>query len=129
MHVVSRSYANASLYTVNCVDDDGVTPLHKAVAWDFPECVEELIRAGADVDAADVEGATPLHIAAEKGFVECARALLFTSAPSPEEESRDKRSSDGNKSKSRSRATPDCKDNEGIRPLHRSCFYGHTELT
>lgn len=40
---------------------DESTPLHLAVTFGTPKCVERLLKAGADPNATDVEGCTPLH--------------------------------------------------------------------
>src|SRR5262245_21020228 len=46
---------------VNVRDADDNTPLHLAAIYAGPECVELLIKQGADVNAANKLGATPLH--------------------------------------------------------------------
>lgn len=45
--------------------ENGVTPLHRAAARDFPDLVEMLIRRGGEVNARDPEGRTPLEVAEE----------------------------------------------------------------
>ena len=45
---------------LNAPDEQGLSPLH--LAANSPECVEALIRAGADVNIATPSGKTPLHI-------------------------------------------------------------------
>jgi ankyrin repeat protein len=45
---------------------DGYTPLTAALMNDHIDCVELLIRYGANVNVADHYGVTPLHIACEK---------------------------------------------------------------
>lgn len=52
------------------------TPLISAAEYDFLEGVVELLRAGANVNAADATGATPLHMAAGGGYLSIVRVLL-----------------------------------------------------
>ena len=59
------------------VAPDGVTALLVATASENAEAVEELLRAGADPNAAaEREGVRPLHVAAEAGDERIVRALL-----------------------------------------------------
>lgn len=53
---------------INCIDAEGLTPLHHACYAGSPEMVEFLISEGADIRARDAKGNTPLHIAARHGF-------------------------------------------------------------
>ena len=48
-------------------DDLGATPLHLAALSGGPEVADNLIRAGADLDATTLAGNTPLHLAAGRG--------------------------------------------------------------
>lgn len=52
------------------------TPLHYAVTYKQPECMELLLRHGADINAADYTGMTPLHAAAMLGRKDEAEWLL-----------------------------------------------------
>jgi tankyrase len=57
--------------SVNEIDKNGVTPLHRAVRFRSPAAVKELIAQGADVNATDRKSkSTPLH-----------RAVTNTGAP------------------------------------------------
>jgi ankyrin repeat protein len=58
-----RAQLDAGVY-VNACDADGNTPLLLAAIYAGPECVELLLKKGADVNAANKLGATPLHRAA-----------------------------------------------------------------
>lgn len=58
----------------------GATPLHLAAERDRAEIVGELIRAGADRDAADELGFTPLHAALRDGADAAAQALIRANA-------------------------------------------------
>jgi ankyrin repeat protein len=49
---------------VNVRDADGNTPLLLAAVYAGPECVELLLKKGADVNAVNKRGVTPLHRAA-----------------------------------------------------------------
>ncbi len=52
------------------------TPLHYAVTYKQSECLELLLRHGADINAPDYTGMTPLHVAAMLGRKEEAEWLL-----------------------------------------------------
>ncbi|KAJ4327890.1 hypothetical protein N0V84_001701 [Fusarium piperis] len=56
-------YVISRMNKVDCVDLDGITPLHIAVSAD-EFCANRLLDAGADPKMATYEGMTPLHIAA-----------------------------------------------------------------
>ena len=53
---------------LNCVDAEGLTPLHHACYAGSPELVDFLVSEGADLTAQDAKGNSPLHIAARYGF-------------------------------------------------------------
>lgn len=59
---------------------DGWTALHFAAEKGHVECVELLLREGAEVDARSLTGSTPLHLAAERGRKECMTLLLSARA-------------------------------------------------
>src|SRR5262245_46036286 len=65
---------------VNTVGPDGTTPLHWAVRADDLQKVENLIRAGAKVNAADRYGITPLNLASVNGNAQIVRKLLEAGA-------------------------------------------------
>jgi ankyrin repeat protein len=54
----------------------GATPLHLAARHDRVEMVEQLIRAGADIDVLDKLGCSPLHAALHRGANASAQALI-----------------------------------------------------
>ena len=62
------------------VDHAGWTPLHYAVLQGNLECVEILLRAKADVNAAAPNGSTALMLAARNGHVEVVKRLLAAGA-------------------------------------------------
>ena len=47
---------------VNAKNEEGKTPLHRAVFWENLETVEALLKAGAKVKARDEGGWTPLDL-------------------------------------------------------------------
>ncbi len=62
---------------ISALDQDGKTPLHKAVWGDpKPEAVELLLAHGADPNARNKYNYTPLHWAAKHGHVKSAEILL-----------------------------------------------------
>ena len=63
----------------NLVDSNGNTALHYAAKWGRRQSVEELIKAGADVNANGRNG-LPLQRAAEKGHLEIVQYLLSSGA-------------------------------------------------
>ncbi len=63
--------------TVDCRDTEGKTPLIHACTGAFPETVEILLAAGADVNAREsTEGFTPLMMGAGLGQADVVRVLL-----------------------------------------------------
>lgn len=71
---------------INAQDDDGKTPLHKAVCGNFDsEIIRTLINAKAFVNAENNFGYLPIHFAAKEGRDESVKALLnggsFTDRP------------------------------------------------
>ena len=65
---------------VNAEDDDGWTPMHRAVYYGRKEIVGLLIANGGDVNATDVGGGTPLHYAIDDGHKEVAELLIIKGA-------------------------------------------------
>ena len=62
---------------INVPDDDGKTPLHKAVWGDpKPAIVQLLLEHGADPQVKNAYGYTPLHWAAKHGHIESAKLLI-----------------------------------------------------
>jgi uncharacterized protein len=61
---------------VNATEDDGTTPLMRAVHGRFTDIAKQLIAAGADVSAHNRYGVTALYLAARGGDAAATRALL-----------------------------------------------------
>jgi len=59
---------------------DGATALHWAAHWSNLEIVDQLLRAGADVDPVNDHGVTPLALACENGHAAIAGRLLDAGA-------------------------------------------------
>lgn len=67
---------------INVKDSDGHTALHIAAAHGLPRTIEQLLDAGASVDARNnAYDVTPLHSAAAAGKVENGRVLISRGAP------------------------------------------------
>jgi ankyrin repeat protein len=61
---------------VNQVDQDGDSALKIAASMDDAECVEYLLKVGADVFHSEGHNGTALHAAAARGSASCCRLLL-----------------------------------------------------
>lgn len=67
----------------NPADDAGISPLHRAIAADQEDVVEDLLQSGADVEAVTgdgqlvvVPGLTPLHLAVSANHIRIVELLL-----------------------------------------------------
>ena len=60
-------------------DQAMVTPLHIAIMWYRPICIERLVAAGADINAEDCEGYTPLDLV-ENVFYQSLKPVLLNKA-------------------------------------------------
>ncbi len=98
-----RELADAGI-DVNAKDDEGLSPLHRAVRNGETEVVETLIAAGADVNAKDNDGESPLHRAARSGETEVVETLIAAGAD------------------------VNAKDNYGESPLHRAARNSETKV-
>ncbi|EQC30456.1 hypothetical protein SDRG_11776 [Saprolegnia diclina VS20] len=70
-----QSYLNQGV-NVNCMDNNGYTPLHTAASSGHVDVVRLLLEKGANVNACGPNGYTPLHTAASSGHVNVVRLLL-----------------------------------------------------
>jgi ankyrin repeat protein len=61
---------------VNCLNDEGFSPLHKAAAMGRRVNARLLLNANANIEATDEEGITPLRRAFENGHDDVVRLLL-----------------------------------------------------
>ncbi len=66
---------------INCQDDSGSTPLHKACFKGNVECVKLLLEKGANLLVKDNQGGTPLHNAVQSQSKECTQLLLDLLSP------------------------------------------------
>jgi ankyrin repeat protein len=66
--------------TLNLSAQSQTTPLHQAVLTGDRVAARQLIRSGADVNAANRYGVTPLLVAAQRGHAECIDLLLKNGA-------------------------------------------------
>lgn len=67
--------------TVGVRDAEGMTPLHHVMkvaetSVGYMDCVEALIKAGAEIDAKDRMGRTPLHVACTRGLATASMYLI-----------------------------------------------------
>lgn len=60
--------------------EDGSSALHMAISREYPDVVQELITAGANVNFPDERGWRPVHIAAQQGRPEIISALVKAGA-------------------------------------------------
>lgn len=67
--------AALGLIDLNCMDSEGLTPLHHACYAGSLELVEFYLSEGADPSVKDLKGNTPLHIAARLGFTQIISVL------------------------------------------------------
>ena len=65
---------------VNARNQDGITPLHWAIAKGDVEIVRVLLASGADINVTDAEGITPLHWVAYKGYEVIVKVLVIAGA-------------------------------------------------
>eukprot|EP01064_Diplonema_japonicum_P007500 TRINITY_DN15127_c0_g1_i1.p1 TRINITY_DN15127_c0_g1~~TRINITY_DN15127_c0_g1_i1.p1 ORF type:complete len:180 (+),score=41.59 TRINITY_DN15127_c0_g1_i1:44-583(+) len=63
---------------IGCRDEKGSTPLHLAVRFGSKECVDILLRDGANAKLVDGDGATPLWVAVNHNNADLVAALLST---------------------------------------------------
>lgn len=68
--------------TLECVDEDGNTPLHQAAATGpyLSPLGDYLLLNGLDIDAQNKNGRTPLHLAVERGDIKAVATLLVRGA-------------------------------------------------
>ncbi|KAG2493434.1 hypothetical protein HYH03_008253 [Edaphochlamys debaryana] len=66
---------------VKTLNSDGWTPLHQAAYAGAIDCVQELIKAGADVRAPCRQGDTPIHYAAAQSNHDVIKALAKAGSP------------------------------------------------
>lgn len=67
---------NSGQCSIDIRDDQGMTPLHKAVKAGSVRCVNILINRGASINATTKLGDTPLHLACQYGRPKCMRLLI-----------------------------------------------------
>ena len=67
--------ASGNFCDISLRDKFGRTPLMYGVLGNYPECVEILVREGADTNLTDSSGRTALHWAAHHGYGACAKIL------------------------------------------------------
>ncbi|KAF2832802.1 hypothetical protein CC86DRAFT_389249 [Ophiobolus disseminans] len=92
---------------VDAKDNDGWTPLMRAVWNGYKDIIEVLLSVGkADVEAKDNDGQTPLMWAASRGHRDTVKVLLSVG-----------------------KADVEAKDNDGQTPLMRAALKGHKDTT
>ena len=81
---------------------NGVTPIMVASGLGHMECVDLLLRMGANVEIMDEQGNGPMHFTASEGRTGCMRALVDA------------------------KADVNSRGGQGFRPIFLSCMRGHT---
>ncbi|XP_042658508.1 protein phosphatase 1 regulatory subunit 27 [Tyto alba] len=76
-------FIRARKVTLDTIYPSGMAALHEAVLTGNLDCVELLVKYGADIHQRDANGWTPLHMACSDGHAHIARYLLTLGA-SPE---------------------------------------------
>ncbi|XP_058802338.1 ankyrin repeat domain-containing protein 49-like [Phymastichus coffea] len=71
-----KKYFSMDPALINCVDNDGYTPLHRACYGNHPEIVKFLLENGAKIDAKTQDDWQPLHSACCWNNVDCAAVLI-----------------------------------------------------
>lgn len=64
--------------SLNTEDQNGQTPLHSAIYYNFPEATRLLIKKGSDVNIKLKSGLNILHLAAHCGFEPSLLRLILT---------------------------------------------------
>jgi ankyrin repeat protein len=77
----SSSESSSPSINVNEEDSEGRYPLHLAARNGSVEGVEELLKAGAKIDAIDTDLQTAAHVAARRGNAELLKVLCSNQAP------------------------------------------------
>ena len=80
---MARHLAHRFSQTINeavNIDNEKLTPLHLASQYGHAECIDILLRYGADFDTKRIGRYTPLHIAAFNGHTKCVEMLLASGA-------------------------------------------------
>ncbi|XP_061888408.1 protein phosphatase 1 regulatory subunit 27b [Entelurus aequoreus] len=75
-----KCFIRAKRVRLDTIYPSGMAAIHEAVLSGNLECVELLVRYGADIHQRDEEGWTPLHMACSDGFPHIARYLLSLGA-------------------------------------------------
>lgn len=75
-----RFMQNIDKFDINECDSDKETILWRAATHGLTDWVKEILKRGANVQAADREGITPLHIAAMRHHVDVVRLLIDAGA-------------------------------------------------
>jgi ankyrin repeat protein len=74
-------FTSPNTVDINCQDDSGSTPLHKACFKGNVECVKLLLEKGANLLVKDNQGGTPLHNAVQSQSKDCTQLLLDLLSP------------------------------------------------
>jgi len=88
----------------NACDNQGATPLHKALQYGKFDVVQLLVEQGADVNSWNARDSTPLHMASEYGHLNSVKVLLNHGADMK------------------------ARDSDGSTPMHYVSIYGHVNV-
>ena len=135
---IVRLLVAAGNVDINMRQKDGATALYAASQYNYPDIVEMLIRAGADVNLPLKNNITPLCAAAHEGSIKVVKHLLQAPGIQVDTTARQKISAlgyacrNGHKEVAEllliGKADPNIVNDLGLAALHAACITGFTDI-